>query len=37
MVKVYYEPAALEARLRGLCWDVAIEKVSTRFLFGRGR
>ncbi len=37
MVKVYYEPNALEARLRGLGWDVAVEKVSTRFLVGRGR
>lgn len=37
MVKVYYEPNGLEARLRGLGWDVVVEKVSTRFLFGRGR
>jgi SAM-dependent methyltransferase len=36
MVKVFYEPNALEARLRGLGWDVAVKKVSTRFLFGRG-
>jgi SAM-dependent methyltransferase len=36
MVKVFYEPDALEARLRGLGWDVAVKKVSTRFLFGRG-
>ena len=37
MVKVYYEPAALQARLRALGWDVEVGQASTRFLFGRGR
>lgn len=37
MVKVYHEPAALQARLHALGWDVEVGKASSRFLFGRGR
>lgn len=36
MVKVYYEPAALQARLRKLGWEAEVATVSSRFLYGRG-
>jgi SAM-dependent methyltransferase len=36
MVKVYYEPEPLAARLRGLGWEVEVAKVSSRFLAGSG-
>jgi SAM-dependent methyltransferase len=36
MVKVYYEPAALESRLHSLGWSIEVRPVSTRFFYGLG-
>lgn len=36
VVKVFYDPGELEARLRGLGWDVAVGSTDTYFLYGAG-
>ena len=36
IVKVFWEPVALEARLRGLGWDVAVKPAGATFLYGVG-
>jgi demethylmenaquinone methyltransferase/2-methoxy-6-polyprenyl-1,4-benzoquinol methylase len=37
IVKVYYQPIELEARLRRMGWDVAVSATPTFFLYGEGR
>ncbi len=34
-VKVFYQPSALEAKLRGLGWDVEVRPAGRRFYWGR--
>ncbi len=36
VVKVFYEPAELEARLAALGWDVAVRTTDLYFLYGQG-
>lgn len=36
IVKVFYDPAELSARLAGLGWDVTTEATTNYFLYGRG-
>jgi len=37
IVKIYYEPDDLEAKIRALGWDAAVSKTQTHFLHGTAR
>ena len=37
VVKIFYEPAALEARLRGLGWDAEVRATANYFVWGSAR
>ncbi len=37
IVKVFWDPADLEGRLRKLNWDVRVRRVDKTFMYGIGR